>query len=217
MYKIFLLCIILFFIGCNKVKKDSFIPKEYEYPDDSLLNGKTFTYQDLPNGQKYSDDCSIQYISNDKWYFDITHNDKKIYDSTIYLNDKRFVSYSSPYLEGRLLKDSIIQDTILPNGTKYGKSITSFIDKKNDSTSLNVSYTLEYLKDTDIIWNNASIHCIVIKDSSKYRYNEGKASTIYLDYKEEYYGKKMGIIKVFDYFNNRLIVSELKEIKHYEN
>jgi len=200
--------------SCSSSNKKSFIPKEYEYPDDSLLKGKTFVYQDIQTGYKTYTYYRVQYNLKDKWLLSVQYTNKKVYDSTFYLNDKMIETYSSPYANGNLLKCEIIQDTLLQNGTKFGESLTTTI-LKEDSNSVMSSSVSEYLKDTTIAWRNQIIPCFVTTQRCKDEYKNSKDSTthILLYTQNGYYGKGVGLIKYIVYFHDRVNTIELKDIK----
>lgn len=200
--------------GCNSSNKKSFIPKEFDYPDDSLLKGKTFIYQDIQTGEKTYTYYRIQYNLQNKWFLSVQYTNDKVYDSTFYLNDKMVETYSSPYQNGSLIKCEIIQDTLLQNGTKFGQSsITTVL--KQDSSSVISLLVSEYLKDTTITWHSQVIPCVVTTQSCKDEYRNSKDSTtdILLYSQKGYYGKGIGLIRYTVYFHDRINTIELKDIK----
>jgi hypothetical protein len=200
--------------SCGSSDKKSFIPKEYDYPDDSLLKGKTFVYQDIQTGEKAYTYYLVQYHLKDKWFLSLQYTNNKVYDSTIYLNDKMIETYSSPYPNGNLLKCEIIQDTLLQNGTRFGRSLKTTVLRK-DSNSVISSFVSEFLKDTIIAWRNQNIPCIVTTQKCKDEYKNGKDSTTdtLLYSQNGYYGKGIGLIRYTVYFHDRVTTIELKDIK----
>jgi hypothetical protein len=209
-----LFCLIPLLFSCNSSNKKSFIPKEFDYPDDSLLKGKTFIYQDTQTGEKTYTYYRIQYNLKDKWLLSVQYTKDKVYDSTFYLNDKMVETYSSPYKNGDLLKCEIIQDTFVQHATKPAQSLTTTI-LKQDSISVISSSVSEYLKDTALTWRNQVIPCFVIIQSCKDEYRNSKDSTtdILLYSQKGYYGKGIGLIKYTVYFHDRINTIELIDIK----
>lgn len=211
---IILFVFIMNLFSCSSSNKKSFIPKEYDYPDDSLLIGKTFVYQDIQTGEKTYTYYRIQYNSKDKWLLSVQYTNNKVYDSTFYLNDKMIETYSSPYANGALLKCEIIQDTVIQNGTKFGQSLTTTILRKDSSSVISTSVS-EYLKDTTIAWRNQLIPCFVTTQWCKDEYKNSNDSTtdILLYSQNGYYAKGIGLIKYTVYFHDRVNTIELKDIK----
>ena len=199
-----------FLFSCTQSKnKNLFIPKEYEYPEDELLSKKTFTYEDITTGKIIYYD----YFLKNNNLIKTQYSDSKTYDSAVYSDGKTIEIYSSPYLGGALVKCSIIQDTIVNNGTKFGKHLKTTV-LKEDSSSVTNSVISEYLKDTSLMWNNKIISCVVITQKCKDEYKNYKDSiTDLLLYSQNgYYGKNIGLIRYTIYFHNRVDTVELKQI-----
>ena len=200
----------IFLFSCTQSKyKGFFIPKEYEYPEDSLLNKKTFTYEDISIGKIIYCD----YVLKNKNLIETHYSNSKTYDSTIYCNGKTIETYSSPFDEKVLIKCNIIQDTIIKNETKFGKRVrTTFLTE--DSSSVLSSVISEYLNDTSLTWNNQTIPCVVVRQHCKDEYRDGKDSMtdILLYSQTGYYGKHIGLIKYTIYFHNKADTIELKQI-----
>ena len=114
-----LLTIITFFSCTDSKNPNFFIPKDFEYPENKLVNKKTFTYEDISTGKIIYYD----YVLKNKNLIKTQYSDSKTYDSTIYFNGKAIETYSSPFEEATLVKCKIIQDTIIQNETKFGKRV----------------------------------------------------------------------------------------------
>ena len=206
-----------FLASCNNSAPiNQFIPDEYNYPDDSMLVGKTFIYEDTVTGQKAYTDCKLVNNSQGQYITSRNYVNGKTYDSTISLNNKMIETYSSPYIGNDLLKCQIIQDTIIKNGTKLGQSITKTL-LRNDSDKVFNTVVSEYLKDTLLMWNNKSTPCIIISNISRdeYRNSNDSITEVIEGSYNGYYCKKLGLVEYTSLYNGKVQTFILREIKKW--
>ena len=209
---------IIFFIficlleSCHSQRNDkTFIPKEYQYPVDSILNGKTFVYQKQGTSEKNYTDFKLKTIGDNKYLISVQYLADKTEDSVLTLNDKTKEIYSFSFNDGKLLKGVVTQDTVINDGAKLGKRIKRTIFKADDYTSDNTS-ELEYLKDTTYTWKSKKIDCTVVKAISTTQLisNSSDSSRQALtSYHYLYFGKNIGLVEYITSFKDEHYVFEL--------
>lgn len=203
--------------SCMSSQNDeAFIPKEYQFPDDSLLRGKTFIYNKKGTSDKNFIDLRLNVVGNKKYLISRQYSFDKLFDSAITLNDKTKEIYSFSFDDGRPLIGQIIQDTIIKNGTKLGLRIKRTIFKAKDYTSDNLS-KLEYLKDTVIVWQKRKIKCIVMVATSTTQLisgTENSARQELTSYHNLYYGKHLGLLKYSINFKEEQYSFDLVEVQN---
>ena len=207
---------ICFFDSCiSQRNSQTYIPKQYQYPEDSILNGRTFVYQNIRTSEENYTDFRLKTVGNKKYLISVQYLPNKTEDSVITLNDKTEEIYSFSFGDGKPLKGLVVQDTIINNETKLGKRIKRTIFKANDYTSDNVS-ELEYLKDTTFTWQERKIDCIVLKVTSTTQlisYSSDSSRQALASYHNLYYGRNIGLLKYTTSFNNEHYEFVLKKIK----
>ena len=211
-----ILLILCFLVLCDCTPSnhnDTLIPKDYDYPEDSISNGKTFIYEDVNTGEQTYSDWFFKNKGKKKYLISTLSSNGKTYDSSIYLNDQMIETYSSPYTNGRLIKCEIVEDTIIKNKTGPAESRTTTI-LKSDSGSVISSIISRRWKDTIIMWRKRSIPCIIIRQQCKDEFRDIRDSTteILRYYQNGYYGKNVGLIKYGVLFNRKINTIELKKI-----
>ncbi len=204
------------FASCLSSKNgETFIPKEYQFPDDSLLMGKTFSYNKTESNEKNFTDLRLNVIGDKKYLVSRQYSSDKLFDSVITVEDKTKDIYSFSFDDGRPLKGEIIQDTIIKNGTKLGLRIKRTIFKVKDYTSDNLS-RLEYLKDTAIVWQKRKIDCIVMTATSTTQLinsTDNSARQELTSYHNLYYGKYIGLLKYSTNFKDEHYSFDLVEVR----
>lgn len=205
---------ICLFESCHSQRDDeTFIPKEYQYPEDSILNGKTFVYQKSGTSEKNYTDFKLKIIDNKKWLISVQYSADKTEDSVLTLNDKTKEIYSFSFNDGKPLNGLVAQDTVINDGTKLGKRIKRTVFKTDDYTSDNTSQ-LEYLKDTIFTWKSRKIDCIVMKAVSTTQLinNSDSSRQALSSFHNLYFGKNIGLVKYSTDYKEEHYMFELTEI-----
>lgn len=205
--------------SCMMTRNDEpFIPKEYQFPEDSLLTGKTFVYGKEGTNDKSFTDLKVNVIGSKRYLVSRQYSSDKVFDSSLAVNDKTKEIYSFSFDDGKPLKGLIVQDTILKNGTKLGLRTKRTVFKASDFVSDNIS-KLEYLKDTLFTWKNKKIDCIVMRATSTTQLissSDSSARQELTSYHNLYYGKNLGLLKYTTSFKDEhysFILEEIHDMK----
>ena len=193
---------------------EPFIPKEYQFPEDSLLIGRTFVYEKEGTNDKSFTDLKLNVVGNKRHLVSRQYSSDKLFDSVVTVEDKTKAIYSFSFDDEKPLKGLIAQDTILKNDTKLGLRTKRTIFKASDYVSDNIS-TLEYLKDTVLLWQNKKVDCIVLTATSTTQLISNSnisASQKLTSYHNLYYGKNLGLLKYTTSFKDEHYAFVLVEI-----
>jgi hypothetical protein len=152
----------LFFSCKGSHNNESFIPKEYFFPENEIGEGKIFMYVDQLTGDTTYSEYRHQYVGQNRFLIHKAYNSGGTNDSLVYLDRKLIETYSSQAADGSLTKGDILQDTIVSNSKKSRKNILK-VRFSLDSTILIINSESEYVKDTTFSWMNKAIPAIVIK------------------------------------------------------
>lgn len=193
---------------------ETFIPKEYQFPEDSLVKGKTFIYEEAGTNEKSLTDMKMDIIGDKRYLISRQYSSDNLFDSVITVEDKIKEIYSFSFDDGKPLKGLMAQDTIVKNGSKLGVRTKRTIFKANDYTSDNIS-KLEYLKDTVFTWQNKKVGCIVMRATSTTQLisnADSSASQELTSYHNLYFGKNIGLLKYTTSFKDQQYSFVLVEI-----
>jgi len=189
---LFLICI------TNSCSPDltSFIPKDFDYPDNKIGDGKTFVYK---NGDSNEYTFRDVRLINDKGYRSIkSYNNLSISDSIITYNDRAVEEYNFFMSgDGKITRGEKSQDTIVKNNDKLGKHLTKWTYRT--SQLINIVYAEErYIKDTMINWQNQPLQCLVTQADANVIFQAINNSSSKHGLKvasKLYYAKGIGLIK----------------------
>ncbi len=214
----------LFLILVNKScsqDKTNFIPKNFDYPDNKIGNGKTFVYKNFQTNKESFQ--NLRLINSEGYYSVTISNNNSIGDSLIIYNSKVIERYNF-FMSGNstITKGEKLLDTILNNNDKWGKYLTKWAYRTTQL--LYTTQTEEkYIKDTIYEWQGQSLQCLVtqrntstiiqaINDTSL----NHNTAVIY----KFYYAKGIGIIKTTteftdhngEYVNDTWTLESIREI-----
>jgi hypothetical protein len=220
MKSIIVLSFLFAFIQCKTSRfSNDIVPYEFQFPDDSIGNGKKFIFH--KNGSVETSSSELHLINENKLSFRTVKNKESgvAIDSSKFDNGKIVEMYTF-YMsgDGSPTKAIIQNDTLIKNGSKYGIRHTSFkFDTEyNTYTSKNEQY---YVKDTSIYSMGKEVPCIVIlsKTNLEMRPKEGVDANRpykYSSYGYLYYGKGIGLIRNTQQFKDRCDSWDLIKIKN---
>jgi hypothetical protein len=197
---------------CSSRKLPRFIPVDFEYPDDSIGEGKTFVYHDSVHNQNTF--LQLRYIrkGSDTLLSYFHYTDTAKLDSQLLRHGqlvKTFRQLST--LNPRVYKGEDILDVIIDDGTKLGRKKTSWT-YNNDTLKAVFTFESQFIKDTSILWKDQLLPCLVIQSnatlemSSKLYSGLNRSSKGLIYY---YYAKNIGVIR------NTLASKDSKNIDHY--
>jgi len=206
---------VLIFIYLNTIgQSKSFIPLNYEYPEDILKTPKTYVYyKSGGNTQKFKDIKVTkkpgQIIAELK-----TYNLESVDDSLLEINDKTVELYI--FINGERMNGTVTEDSVHHDSSRLGEKVQSAFFKINSLFVLSLTIRTNFLKDTAIIWKGNPVKCIVVrtnmtevlskKDDSTYTKNEDAKLL-------SYFGQGVGLLRFSVEGHGDFSVWELKEIK----
>jgi hypothetical protein len=188
----------ILFASCSRQKMSRFIPKDYEYPTDSIGGGKTFVYHD----SLHNEDTYVALRSflrgNDTVQSYTRYNAKRTLDSQIIKNDRLIETYYAlSSLYPTLYKGEAIVEETTNDGTKLGTGKISYAYRNDTITATLVSES-HFLKDTAVLWKGNLLPCLVIQSnrvsevhSEKYARLNYTSKTLFVGY----IAKNLGGIK----------------------
>jgi hypothetical protein len=152
---------------------NSFVPKEYLYPEDSLLNGKVFVMEGEQDSALSYFEKKVRITPSGRVLTEKITAFGSTVDSTIYLNDQMVETYRS-INDNQLSKGYVIHDTAIKDGSKFGEDFLETIFHVDSTDELIISSHLHFLKDTIIERNNRSWDCFEIGGVFGVKYNTQK-------------------------------------------
>jgi hypothetical protein len=195
-----------------------FVPYEYEYPKAVLSAPKTYVYKSPSNKEvRYKDvsrtDAPGKVIISWKQYYSANH----VIDSSIEINDKVVESYI--FLRGQRIKETMSEDSVHNDGSKFGEKVQSASFNAN-SISFSTLIKSRFLKDTVFTWKSKELPCIVIEsnatlvfhnptDSSQTKENSAKFFI--------YFCKGVGNVRFTQITDEGVEIWDLDEIKEIKN
>jgi hypothetical protein len=200
----------------------SFIPKDFDYPDNKIGAGKTFVYKNIDSNQYNFKDIRL---INDKSYRSIREYDNhSVSDSLITYNGRTIEVYNFFMSgDGTITKGEKLQDTIVKTNDKLGKHLSKWIYRT--SQALNTTYSEEaFIKDTNINWQNQPLQCLETQANANVTFqminNPSVTHNIPVTSKF-YYAKGLGLIKFSiaftdhngKYINNTWNLINIKDIQ----
>jgi hypothetical protein len=199
-------------MSCGRQKSSYFIPKEFEYPDDSIGNGKTFIYLDTLNKQNTYLDIRMFSVGAKKVRSIVQYNPVSFKDSDIISDGKRIEIYSQlSKVDQKMYKGEDIVDKIVNDGENSLMHITSRT-YHNNIIIAKISFQESVIKDTTILWMGNYLPCIETKKEGKVEGRSRKYSTLNFDdtiLSICYYAKRIGLIRYSIAFKDR------KQENHY--
>lgn len=193
-------------MSCSGQKSPRFIPEAFEYPDDSIGQGKTFIYHDsLHNQDTYVELRSIvRERDTVQSYF--RYNDTDVIDSQIVNHGKLMEAFRTiSTLHHQLYKGEDIVDVTTDDGTKLGRHNES-MTFHNDTVTATQSFESHFVKDTSILWSGRWLPCLVVQTNGKMEIRSKKYRL--LNYTSRallyaYYAKNIGVVKYVVTFKDR--------------
>src|SRR5688572_17811733 len=194
---IILSCLLL--SACADKKEPVLIDPEYQYPRDSLLNGKKFHYS---NGKGEVQTDIIQSFKEGTGYRIIKKrlSNNTLTDSSIILNNRLLEQYDCVMEPGTKVKGKILLDSLFTERGLVKSKIASKFEA--DSFSINVAYQTQFEKDTTITFESKSYPSKMYRTSLDVTFRQDTSShTWHVDTKQ-YYGKGIGILILTSAFTN---------------
>lgn len=188
----------LFLTGCSGQKMPRFIPKAFEYPDDSIGEGKTFTFHDSVHNENTYLELRSFMIGNDTVQSHFRYNDTAVVDSELINHGQLMETYRAlSSLYPRMYKGEDIVDVTINDGTKLGSNKMS-TTYHNDTVTETISWESQFIKDTSIIWKGQLLPCLVVQSNGKLKVRSKKYAPLNFTSKGllyDYYAKSIGVIK----------------------
>jgi hypothetical protein len=199
--------------GCSGQKRPYFMPKTFEYPDDSIGEGKTFTYHDSAHNQDTYIDLRSFMMGRDTLRSYLRYNAKSRIDSQIINHGQLIETFDQlSTRHPRLFKGEQVLDLTIDDGTKLGKNKKSWT-YHNDNLTLAISSESQFVKDTSMLWQGRLLPCLVIHSDGKMDVRSKKYASLNYTSTVLYYGyyaKSIGLIKYILAFTDR------KKVDHYQ-
>lgn len=210
----FLLCSLL--IGSSTLKpftRERLIPKEYEYPEDSLSIARTFVFRNDSSGEQQWIDKSLRHTSNGNLVTEKRYAKGSQFDSTIYLNGKAIGLYNNIYIPGKITSGMVMEDTVVRDGTRLGRQLRKTFYHGPDYDVL-IEGKEYFLKDTSITWQNHNYPCLVTRTEviANFRLDTLTLQSLQ-SFHNLYFGKGIGLIKFTTEYKEEFISFGLKEIR----
>jgi hypothetical protein len=206
MRQLFCALLFTFLTGCSGQKTPRFIPKAFEYPDDSIGQGKTFIYHDSVHNQDTYLELRSIVRGSDTVQSCFRYNDTAVLDSQIINHGKLIETYRAlSSLYPRMYKGEDIVDVTTDDGTKLGRNKNS-MTYHNDTVTETISWEGQFIKDTSIIWKGQLLPCLVIQSNGKLEVRSKKYAPLNFTSKGllyGYYAKNIGLIKYVLTFKDR--------------
>jgi len=203
-----LFCALLFtfLTSCSGQNNPYFIPKSFEYPDDSIGGGKTFIYHDSVHNKDTYVALRSFVRGGDTVLSYVRYNDKSVIDSQIVSHGIKIESYYQfSWYHPFLYKAEDLIDVTTIDGAKLSKNKTS-ATYHNDTLALTISSQSQFLKDTSMLWTGQMVPCLVTVSTEKMK---GRSKIIgSLNFTSTgvllgYYAKGLGVIKYILTFRDR--------------
>jgi hypothetical protein len=196
----------ILFASCSGQKPARFIPKDFNYPDDSIGEGKTFIFHDSVHNQHTYLSLRSLMQGSDTVQSRVRYNAMSVIDSQIISHGQMIESYYQfSWYHPVLYKAQDLIDVTTSDGTKLGLNKTS-CTYHNDTLLLTISSESQFLKDTSMVWSGQLVPCLVIVSNGKM---EGRSKIIEsLNFTSTvlyrgYYAKDLGVIKYTMGFKDR--------------
>lgn len=207
--------------SCTQIKKKKrFYPEEYEYPNSSVGNGKTFVYRNV------SDSADLTFVDykmvneNGKNYLIARqYNQASTLDSQKYTKDKglieSYIFFTDPVIK---LKGTILQNDVIDDGSRLGKCIGKIEYKAEDYPDYTITMKGEefFLKDTVINWNGQKLECLKTRQSIWLKLHSKRDSSAHANsnrVSEGYFAKGIGLIRYQGTSQGRSATMVLNEIR----
>lgn len=203
-----LLCTLLymFFTGCSRQKMHFLVPEAFQYPDDSIGEGKTFFYHDSVHNQNTYMQLRTYITGSDTIQSYFRYNDTAIIDSQIMSHGKLIETYRQlSTLNPRMYKGEDIVDITTGDGTKTGKNKRSYT-YKNDTLKMEISSEYQFFKDTSILWKGVLLPCLAFQTVGHIELRSKKFAGLNHSTRVFFYGyyaPKLGEIKYTLAFKDR--------------
>jgi hypothetical protein len=213
---IFFLLPFVFFARCKSNNSGRpHLPEEYTLNKADKEKGKTMVYLNRSSNESHYKDLFYIKKDNRQYLVQREHDGNKATDSMIYSPTHMVEMYSAVLGDSLMRPVEILLDTIIDNGKKLGKNKALF-RMTNDSTQMDISAEVEYLKDTVFTWQEKTLPTLALKAHYEFFVKElatGRSMPVTVDY-HSYYAKGIGLVRtiVFDQRNNSFPV-DLVEIR----
>jgi hypothetical protein len=175
-----------------------FIPKSFEYPDDSIGEGKTFTFHDSVHNKNTYREFRSFVKGNDTVQSCFRYNDTAVFDSAIMNHGQLIETYGQlSSLIPKMYKGEDLVDVTINDGTKLGRNKQSWT-YHNDTMTVAITTESKFMKDTSIQWNGQLLPCLVIQSNGKIAVSSKLYTSLNHTTKAIYYGyyaKNTGLIK----------------------
>lgn len=206
MRPLFCAMLFTFFASCSRQKTPRFIPIAFEYPDDSIGQGKTFIYHDSVHNQDTYEELRSIVRGSDTVQSYFRYNDTAVLDSQIINHGQLLEAYRAlSSLYPRMYKGEDLVDATINDGTRLGTNKRS-ITYHNDTATVTYSSESQFIKDTSIVWRDQWLPCLVVQTNGKLEVRSKKYAA--LNYTSRvllygYYAKNIGVIKYILTFRDR--------------
>jgi len=191
------------FINSTQKKSEYFIPQDFEFPDDSIGMGKTFSYHDSLNNDDYYEDLRLIQNETKKLKSTVYYSKDAKTDSTIYYNGNISESYMNLSTIQPMCKGYNIDELIINKNGGKEKHIKQVFN--NNIVQLTKSSIRRITNDTSIFWMGNYHKCLVIKAEQRVE----RVSPIFpsLNYDQEatvcfFYAKEFGVIKFIIHYTD---------------
>jgi hypothetical protein len=184
--------------SCTGKPSESFIPQEYEFPDEQIEGGKTFVYQNTVTKEESFTDLRLIGRGAAKFRSLKNYNTQGVLDSTITTNGRTTESFNFILsADGKAVRGQNTQDTIVDDGSKLGKRLTTwqYITPNIMNTSV---FSGKFTNDTTVQWKDKKLPCIVIESKGDIKLqavNGGGESRTMTVFSKIYYAKGLGLFQ----------------------
>jgi hypothetical protein len=147
----------------NRVVDVSFIPKEFDYPNDKIESGKTFIYKNTETNEETFKDIKIVHDKDQIYRTVKSYDSHSVSDSAIIFNGRTIALYNF-FMSGnkKVIKGEKLQDTVIFNNEKLGTHLTKWIYRTDDLLYTTTSEE-KFIKDTFITWENHQLPCLAVQ------------------------------------------------------
>jgi|GEM_PF-5392660 len=197
-----------------KAQTQIFIPLKFAYPDSILLTPKTYVYKNADNDALRYRDVILKKQDKDVIISWKEYDKSHLADSSTEINGKSSDHYM--IMNGKAIKAVITEDSIYPNGTRFGEKVQTLFFNLSSTISLFQSVHYFFLKDTTINWHDKPVQSLVIQSF----YRQKLSNSLFPDQPKEitgmiyyYFGKDIGLLMYRSEIENEKLTWQLVDIK----
>jgi hypothetical protein len=189
----------------------------YQYPDDSIGNGKSFIYTRKYSSELLTSKVSLLKEQDSTYRIVVNYEGDILADSSRYYNGKLIEMYAF-YMSGdrSATKAIIAQDTIMDS--KAGKIRRSKLIYPTEFNTYIVTNEESYVKDSSAVWKGKKLNCLIVNNKMNWQMipKSGADSGFvykYNNYGTAIYGKGIGNLHSTVHSRDTNDTLTLKEIK----